>query len=357
MTPHYRRIRALAVGVLALAALVAPRARAEEAVATSAQALFDEGRRLLLDGDYERACAKLAESQLEEPAAGTLLNLAFCHEQLGRTATAYVEYQYVLARSVGAGDEARAALVRQRLAALEPRLVRLRIRLASGSAAETMVDLDGARLRLDALDAPIPIDPGHHRIGGTIGGGRRFTLELVADQPGTTTEITVPPPELSAPPEPGTGATRGAQPVSGAAAPDTARLGEAAPRSSTASVSTDASRDARAGAARTVLSVTTLAVGALGLAAGAYFGLDAFDAWAQRDRHCPRGICDEVAEAAYRRARRSASASNLCFAAGAASGAAGLYLVVRAPSRGSSPRDDSDDAVRASALLVARGRF
>ena len=356
MTPRQGRMRALGAGLIALLTwLVAPRARAEEEVTPSAQALFEEGRRLLLEGDYEQACARLAESQLEEPAAGTLLNLAFCHEQLGRTATAYAEYQHVLVRSVGAGDEARAALVRERLAALEPRLIRLRIRRAPDSGAGAVLELDGVRLRPEDLDAPIPVDPGRHRLGGVAAGERPFELVVVAEQPGATLEVLVPPPELVTPPEPTVSAAPGARPAASAAEPSKTRLEVAAPRAATASGSTPAARDESAGATPVAVSVAALALGVLGLGAGAYFGLEAFDAWARRDRHCSRDVCDEVAEAAYRRARRAATASNLCFAVGAASGAAGLYLVVHSASRGSSLPEDR--AAEASALLIARGRF
>jgi len=351
MTPWHQRTGAVGAAVLTLLAwLVAPSARAAEEVATRAQALFEEGRRLLLEGDYERACAALAESQLEEPAAGTLLNLAFCHEQLGRTATAYVEYQHVLVRSVGAGDEARAALVRERLAALEPRLVRLRIRLPPDGGAGTVLELDGARLRPEDLDAPIPVDPGRHRLGGVAAGERQFELEVVAEQPGVTLEVPVPPPAPPAGDAPGT------RPEAGATAVGRTRLEVAAPRAAPARGPPPAARAAGASTTPAGVSVATLAVGVLGLGAGAYFGLEAFEAWAQRDRHCTRDVCDEVAEAAYRRARRSATASNLCFAVGAASGAAGLYFVFRSTSRSTSSPEDRT-AGEASALLIARGRF
>src|SRR5262249_46236771 len=56
--------------------------------AAMAEKLFDEARQLMLGHTYDEACAKFAESERLDPAAGTLLNLAVCHEAQGRTATA-----------------------------------------------------------------------------------------------------------------------------------------------------------------------------------------------------------------------------------------------------------------------------
>src|SRR5258707_389594 len=62
-----------------------------------AQALFEEARALMNSHHVEEACLKFAESQRLDPASGTLLNLAVCHEKQGKTATAWSEYNDVVA--------------------------------------------------------------------------------------------------------------------------------------------------------------------------------------------------------------------------------------------------------------------
>src|SRR6185369_12155545 len=58
-----------------------------------AQSLFDEGRKLMNEKKFAEACPRLERSYKLDPAAGTLLNVAVCHEGLGRTATAWNEFR------------------------------------------------------------------------------------------------------------------------------------------------------------------------------------------------------------------------------------------------------------------------
>src|SRR5271156_1769624 len=69
----------------------APPASATDKVA--AEALFEEGRRLVAAGSFADACPKFADSERLDPSGGALLNLASCYEKLGRSATAWVTYR------------------------------------------------------------------------------------------------------------------------------------------------------------------------------------------------------------------------------------------------------------------------
>ncbi|MEQ9317575.1 MAG: hypothetical protein RIF41_00390, partial [Polyangiaceae bacterium] len=55
---------------------------------TEAESLFQQALTDMRAADFVSACPKLARSQELEAKSGTLISLAFCHEKLGRTATA-----------------------------------------------------------------------------------------------------------------------------------------------------------------------------------------------------------------------------------------------------------------------------
>src|SRR4051812_48456348 len=81
--------------VLCCAPLVARAATPADKAA--AESLFASALALLSEKKFSEACPKLEESQRLDPASGTLLNLAWCHEMEGKTATAWAEYKKLLA--------------------------------------------------------------------------------------------------------------------------------------------------------------------------------------------------------------------------------------------------------------------
>jgi tetratricopeptide (TPR) repeat protein len=184
----------LAARALVAATLASPAALADPRSAVDgqiAQSLFDDARALVEAGRYAEACPKFAESQRLDPAGGTLLNLANCHELQGRTATAWTQFNDALSQAIRDGRKDREAFAREHLAALAPRLVRIVVvvpeRLAASGAA---VFLDGSELPRAAWDSAIPVDPGAHAV--TVGA---WTRTIVADEPGRTYRVEVPSPD------------------------------------------------------------------------------------------------------------------------------------------------------------------
>jgi hypothetical protein len=85
----------------------------------AAEALFDDGRKLVEQGRFAEAARKFLASFNMDPAMGTLLNLAMVEERLGDKRTARDDYETVCAVSTRDGRSDRAALARARMQALD----------------------------------------------------------------------------------------------------------------------------------------------------------------------------------------------------------------------------------------------
>jgi hypothetical protein len=149
----------------------------------AAEALFNDARRRVEAGDYAGGCPKFADSMALYPTTSTALNLARCHEHAGELAAAWDAYHAALAHNGETRDARRRkgleALARDGLAALEPRLPRLRVVVEDGPPG-LAVTRDGQPVPVSALGESVPVDPGAHRIEATAPGHRplRRTVDL-----------------------------------------------------------------------------------------------------------------------------------------------------------------------------------
>ncbi len=95
-------------------------------VSADADAAFKQGQDLLAEKKIDAACAAFERSEKLEPRGGTLLSLAYCHEQQSRNALAYTEYDEALRRlRVGGGRQDREKFAGERMAALKDKVVML----------------------------------------------------------------------------------------------------------------------------------------------------------------------------------------------------------------------------------------
>jgi Tfp pilus assembly protein PilF len=202
------------MALLTLMAGEVARAGAPPADRALAQSLFDEGRKLMQAGQLAEACAKLEKSEALDPSGGTLLNLALCHEQQGKTASAWTEYHDALALARADKRDEREEFAQKHIAALEPLLSRLVLKVALEALPPGFEILrNGAPTSRAGWNASAPIDPGPQQITARAPGYESWSVTLVvgdrADE--KTVEVpalrrtegapaaTLPPPEPPAP--------------------------------------------------------------------------------------------------------------------------------------------------------------
>ncbi len=130
-----------------------------------AEMLFFTGKGMMGDGRIAQACQKFAESYRLDPAAGTLLNLAVCHEKEGKIASAWGEFRQALFEARRANRQDRADLCEEAIKRVEPDLPFLSITVpAAVRVAGLEVQRNGVPLQAGAWDTELPIDPGTNEI-------------------------------------------------------------------------------------------------------------------------------------------------------------------------------------------------
>lgn len=149
-------------GLVAFCGLLTSAARADAEPAAVAEALFEQARHDMRQGNYAAACPKLVESQRIDPANGTLFNLMLCEEQVGKVASAWLHAKELSDRLPLRDD--RRPIVEQKLAVLSARLPKLTVRLPQAAPADTKVTLDGVEIGPTSMGIAVPIDPGVHRL-------------------------------------------------------------------------------------------------------------------------------------------------------------------------------------------------
>jgi hypothetical protein len=271
-----------------------------------ADALFREGQQLLTAGQVVTACEKLEESQRLDPKLGRLLNVAYCHEQLGRSATAWGEYNQAAALALQLGQAERQTFARHQAGELARKLSFVQLDLAEAPDL-SQVTVDGRELARDQWGLPQPTDPGAHTMTFAAVGRRTQTQVVTVNSPGTVRvavaplETETPPPAAAPPPAP----ALSVMPVS------------ELPRS--------------VGSARAI-GWSVGAAGGAALGAGVGFGLRAISLKGDADPHCPNRMCTPEGMALIGDAKTAATVATVGFVAGAIGVGVGAWLVLRTPS-------------------------
>ncbi|MCA9619896.1 MAG: hypothetical protein KC731_12815 [Myxococcales bacterium] len=301
-----RRHRATLAGVALLAPLWVSPARAEPSAQDRAlaESLFREAKKLATGGEVEEACPKFAESHRLDPQLGTLLHLAACHEQEGRTATAWAEFNEAHERAKAQGDD-RATVAKQRATQLEAKLSYLVVKSETPPPGLEVV-LDGRVLSSASLGSKLPVDPGEHELEARAPGKETWTKQVALGEEGDVVRLEVPP--------------RADAPVDAPAL---------------------ASGPTREAPSQTqwILGWVVGGVGLAGLGVMAGFGALAASQAADADSHCEGRFCDPEGLAGHDRASTSATISTVGLVVGVVGVGVGVTLLLTAP--------DGEDAAQA----------
>jgi hypothetical protein len=314
-----RVVLACSVGATFLAPAVY--AQTLDEARANADALFREGQQLMTAGQMAAGCAKLEESQRIDPKLGRLLNVAYCHEHLGRTATAWSEYNQAAALALQVGQSDREAFARTQAGALARNLSFVRMDLTSAGDL-SQVFVDGREIARDQWAIPFPIDPGDHTLTFAAVGRKTRTQTVTIASPGTI-GIAVDALEPEAP-EPAPSPSGRRQTIEATAE---APAREPSP-----------SEARREGGGTRSLGWVIGAIGAGALGAGVGFGLRAMSLQSQADpAHCPNRMCDPKGKALIDDAQTAATISTIGFIAGGVGIGAGAWLILRSPAAPQGP--------------------
>jgi len=195
--PRARRVAVAAALVVALASL-APAASAQPAGASSTQeaeadALFQRANELVAKKDFAAACPLFEQAYHLAGGGGTAQNLAICYEDLGKVAQAYRAFGELRRVSASPPRPDRIKLAEERMARLEPRLSRLRVRVPEARrSAETLVTVDGDTYGDKALEEGIVVDVGPHVVKVVSPGKKPLEVSRTIAHEGSVEIVEIP---------------------------------------------------------------------------------------------------------------------------------------------------------------------
>jgi tetratricopeptide (TPR) repeat protein len=280
--------------VSAVLALVAPAFAGNAADEAAAEVLFADGQKLVEAGNFAAACPKFEESQRLDAGAGTLLNLGNCYEKIGKLASAFGSYKEAEATARNANDTKRQAEAARRAEALALKLPTLALVVPPAARAPGFeIKRNGVLVGEGQWGSGVPVDPGHNTIEASAPGYKSWSTIVRIEATGSAVQIEIPPLEklpMDA------GATSG-------------------------------------GSAQRSVGYAAIGVGGAGLLVGAIaLGLDASKNSALA-KQCSMGHCATSAQSDINVYHTLGALSSTSLIVGGALAAAGVFLVLVAPSK------------------------
>lgn len=317
----------------------------------TAEAVFEEGMRLIKQGNFAEACPKFEISQRVEPAVGTMLYLAECYEKTNRSASAWAMFREAASLAETSGQVERMKTAQARAARLEPRLSWLTIDVAKDALVPGLqIRRNSVPVSAELSGTASPVDPGEVVVDASAPGRLPFSTKVrVAAKARIVVSIPAlqPAPDSAPIPAPPPAVQDGGVPP--AAVVPAAQAVAPAPAAPAAPPPAE-----RASPVPWIVG----GAGVVALGVGTYFGFRAISKANDAEEICPKGICDQAeGETAASDAHSAAKISNISFALGAAAVAAGVVLYFTLPTKhgtqvGMSPMFDPS-----SLGLAVRGRI
>jgi serine/threonine-protein kinase len=292
----------------------------------AAEKLFSEAAELMDAGEFEAACPKLEESQRLDPAGGTVLLLAHCYENSGRTASAWEQFKSAISWAQRDGRPEREELAREHADNLEAKLSRLALDVPPDveKLPGLQISVDGAEFGRALWSTPLPLDPGPHVVTATADGHTQVQLDVSLGKNGDLKVVTIPMLER------GGGAAAAPTPVA----------------ETPATQSPEADRPAAApgdsGDTQRLVAYVVGGVGIVSVGGGALFGIMALNKRSDAEKLCPTSPCAEAAAGveANDTAYTFANLSNVGIGVGVVALGVATYLLLTAPDKPQTARFD-----------------
>jgi hypothetical protein len=182
---------AVALALAGACVLAIAPARADKTA--DAEDLFRRAKALVSTGKHAEACPMFEESQRLDPQMGTLLNLALCHEAIGKNASAWGEFRAVeqQARLTGR-DGDRASLARDHANKLEPKLSRIKLLVPADARVPGLVIKVDGESKAEVLWPGVPADPGTRLIEVSAPGKKSATVSAKVNDDGAVVQVVIP---------------------------------------------------------------------------------------------------------------------------------------------------------------------
>lgn len=316
---------ALLAGVLALALPLSSSlafAQTSASDKAAAQALFDQGRKLLAEGKYAEACKRLEQSQHIDPGIGTLLYLADCYEKSGRTASAWATYREAASEARAEGQAGRAQAGSERANRLQSRLSKLAIKVPPDVRSIPGLQVKRGKdvVHSGLFGVPIPVDPGMITVEASAPGYTSWKKSVKVGDNADNVTVDVPPLSKAAPAAP-------------AKPPPAEKPPAPAPAPRPAPLTPPPVDTGTGGSTQRTLGLVAGGLGVVGIGIGSFFGLRAIQKNHDAKDICPANKCtSEQGVTLTNDAKSAATASNIAFGAGAVLLATGVVLYLTAPS-------------------------